>query len=84
MDLWAAASVSGVEFGYRESIEGVLKDPKIDSVVPVLMLAKETGIPSYEFILELAKKYPGKPILVTFSADKGYMKLKGKAQTSFA
>jgi len=73
VDIWAAASVSGVEFGYGQGMEAVLKDPNIDAVVPVLMLTKETGIPSYEFILELAKKYPEKPILVTFSADKQYM-----------
>ncbi len=73
VDIWAAASVSGVEFGYGEGMEAVLKDPNIDAVVPVLMLTKETGIPSYNFILELAKKYPEKPILVTFSADKQYM-----------
>jgi len=73
VDIWAAATVGGVEFGYREGMEAVLKDPNIDAVVPVLMLTKETGIPSYEFILELAKKYPEKPILVTFSADKAYM-----------
>ena len=73
VDIWAAATVRGVEFGYREGMEAVLKDPNIDAVVPVLMLTKETGIPSYNFILELAKKYPEKPILVTFSAEKRYM-----------
>jgi len=73
VDIWAAATVGGVEFGYREGMEAVLKDPNIDAVVSVLMLTKETGIPSYDFILELAKKYPEKPILVTFSGDKGYM-----------
>ena len=73
VDIWAAATVGGVEFGYREGMEAVLKDPNIDAVISVLMLTKETGIPSYEFILELAKKYPEKPILVTFSGDKGYM-----------
>ncbi|HSB07350.1 MAG TPA: acetate--CoA ligase family protein [Thermodesulfobacteriota bacterium] len=73
VDIWAAASVKGVEYGYGEGMEAVLKDPNIDAVVPVLMLTRETGIPSYNFILELAKKYPEKPILVTFSADKQYM-----------
>ena len=73
VDIWAAASVKGVEYGYGEGMEAVLKDPNIDAVVPVLMLTKETGVPSYDFILDLAKKYPEKPILVTFSADKQYM-----------
>jgi 3-hydroxypropionyl-CoA synthetase (ADP-forming) len=73
VDIWPAASVKGVEYGYGEGMEAVLKDPNIDAVVPVLMLTKETGIPSYNFILELAKKYSEKPILVTFSADKQCM-----------
>jgi len=73
VDIWAAVSVSGVEFGYREGMEAVLKDPNIDAVVPILMLSKTTGIPSYDFIVELAKKYPEKPILVSFSGDKKYM-----------
>jgi acyl-CoA synthetase (NDP forming) len=73
VDIWAAATVRGIEFGYREGMEAVLKDPNIDAVVPILMLTKDTGIPSYNFIVELAKKYPEKPTLVTFSGDKRYM-----------
>jgi len=73
VDIWATASVKGVEWGYREGMEAVLKDPNIDAVVPILMLTKETGIPSYSFIIDLAKKYPEKPILVTFSGEKEYM-----------
>ena len=70
VDIWAAASVKGVEFGYREGIEAVLKDPNIDAVVPVLMLTQATGIPSFDFIIELVKKFPNKPVLVTFSGEK--------------
>ena len=73
VDIWAAASTKGVEFGYREGLEIVLKDPNIDAAVVVLMLTKDTGIPSYDFIPELARKYPEKPVLVTFSAEKTYM-----------
>ena len=73
VDIWAAASTKGVEFGYREGMEAVLKDPNIDAVVPILMLTKESGIPSYDFIIELAQRYPEKPIFVTFSGDKRYM-----------
>lgn len=72
VDIWAAASVRGVEFGYREGMEAVLKDPNIDAVVAVLMLTADTGIPSYDFIVELARKYPEKPILITFSGDRRY------------
>ena len=73
VDIWASASVHGVEFGYSEGMEAVMKDPNIDAVVPIMMLTKDTGIPPYDFIVELAKKYPAKPLLVTFSADKKYM-----------
>jgi acyl-CoA synthetase (NDP forming) len=73
VDIWAAASTRGVEFGYREGMEAVLKDPNIDAIVPILMLTKETGIPSYDFIVELAQKYPEKPIFVSFTGDKQYV-----------
>ncbi|MBN1612918.1 MAG: CoA-binding protein [Deltaproteobacteria bacterium] len=73
VDIWPAATSHGVEFGYREGTEAVLKDPNIHAVVPVLMLTKKTGIPPYDFIVDLQRKYPEKLILVTFSADKAYM-----------
>ena len=73
VDIWPAATAHSVEFGYREGTEAVLKDPNIHAVVPVLMLTKKTGIPPYDFIVDLARKYPEKLILVTFSADKAYM-----------
>lgn len=73
VDIWAAASVKGVEYGYREGMETVLKDPNIDAVVPILLLSRITGIPSYDFIIDLAKKYPEKPILVSSSGDKECM-----------
>ena len=73
VDIWAAASVKGIEFGYREGMEAVLKDPNIDSVVPVLMLTRDTGVPPFDFIIELAKKYSEKTLLVTFSGERQYM-----------
>ena len=72
VDIWAAASVRGVEFGYREGMEAVLNDPNIDSVVAVLMLTEDTGVPSFDFLVEMARKYPEKPVLVTFSGDKRF------------
>ena len=73
VDIWAAAAMKGVEYGYREGMEAVLKDPNVDAVIPILLLSRITGIPSYDFIIELAKKYPEKPILVGFSGDKACM-----------
>lgn len=73
VDIWPAALSSGVEAAYREGMEIVLKDPAVDAVVPVMMLTRETGVPDPAFIVELAKKYPAKPILVTFSGAKECM-----------
>ena len=70
VDIWGAASTKGIEFGYREGMEAVLRDPNIDAVVPILLLTKETGIPSYDFIIALAKRYREKPVLVSFTGDK--------------
>jgi acyl-CoA synthetase (NDP forming) len=74
VDIWAAASVLGIEEGYKEGMEVVLKDPAIDAVVPILLLNKDTGIPSYDFIVELASKYHDKPILVSFTGEEHYMR----------
>jgi len=73
VDIWAAATVRGVEFGYREGMEAVLRDPAIDAVIPILMLTKEIGVPSFDFLLNLRATYPRKPILVSFSGDKDCM-----------
>ena len=72
VDIWGAASTQGVEFAYREGMEAVLADSNIDAVVAVLMLTKETALPSFDFIIDLAQKYPEKPIFVTFSGEKQY------------
>ncbi len=66
VDIWASATVRGVEFAYREGMDAVLKDPNIDAVVPVLMLTREIGVPPFDFILDLVKKYPEKPVLVSY------------------
>jgi acyl-CoA synthetase (NDP forming) len=69
VDIWGAALVKGIEAGYREGMEAVLADPNIDAVIPILMLSRETGLPSYEFLIELKCRYPHKPILVTYSGE---------------
>ncbi len=69
VDIWASATTRGIEYGYREGMEVLLKDPNIDAVVPILLLTRDTGIPPYDFIVELTEKYKEKPILVTFSGE---------------
>jgi acyl-CoA synthetase (NDP forming) len=73
VDIWPAAVVNGIEYAYREGMKAVLKDPNIDAVVPILMLTEDTGVPPLDFIVDLARKYPEKPIYVTFSGDRKYM-----------
>ena len=73
VDIWPSAAVHGVEFAYREGMETVLQDPNIDAVVPILLLTDETGVPPLDFIVELARRYPQKPIYVTFSGEKKHM-----------
>jgi len=73
VDIWPCATVRGVEYGYREGMEAVLKDPNVDAVVPILMLTDETGVPPLDFLVELADRYPEKPIYITFSGQKKHM-----------
>jgi acyl-CoA synthetase (NDP forming) len=78
VDIWFAAGLHGVEFAYREGAEAALKDPNIDAVVPILLLTDDTGVPPLDFIVELARKYPEKPVYVTFTGEKKHMEA-GKA-----
>lgn len=73
VDIWGAVALMGSELGYKEGMEAVFNDPNIDAVVPVLMLARETGIPSFDFLIDLARKHPDKPLLVTYSGEMRYM-----------
>lgn len=73
VDIWPAAALHGIEFAYREGMDAVLRDPNVDAVVSILMLTENTGVPPLDFIVELAGKYPEKPIYITFSGDKDLM-----------
>jgi acyl-CoA synthetase (NDP forming) len=73
VDIWPAATATGVEYAYREGTAAVLKDDNIDAVVMILMITDETGVPSLEFIVELAGRHPEKPLYVTFSGQKKHM-----------
>jgi acetate---CoA ligase (ADP-forming) len=78
VDIWFAAAIHGVEYAYREGMRAALKDPNIDAVVAVLLLTDETGVPSLQFIVDLAKEFPEKPIYATFTGEKKHMEA-GKA-----
>jgi len=78
VDIWFAAGLHGVEYGYREGMAAALKDSNIDAVIPILLLTDDTGVPPLDFIVDLKTKYPEKPIYVTFSGEKKHMEA-GKA-----
>ena len=73
VDIWFAAGTHGVEFAYREGTEAALKDSNIDAVVPILLLTDETGVPPFDFLVDLAGKYPQKPIYATFTGERKHM-----------
>ena len=73
VDIWPSAAVHGVENAYREGMEAVLNDKNIDAVIAVLMLTDETGVPPLDFIVELKKRHPHKPIYISFSGQKKHM-----------
>jgi acetate---CoA ligase (ADP-forming) subunit alpha len=73
VDIWASAYARGVEFAYREGMRALLEDPGIDAVVPIFLLSGDTGIPPYDFVLDLAAEFPDKPIMVSFSGEKRYV-----------
>ena len=73
IDIWFAAGLHGVEFAYREGTEAALKDSNTDAVIPILLLTDDTGVPPLDFIVELAARYPQKPIYVTFTGEKKHM-----------
>lgn len=73
VDIWASATIHGVEYSHREAIEALMKDPNIDAVVPILVLVDEFGVPPLDFIVELVNAYPEKPLYVTFTGMKKHM-----------
>jgi acetate---CoA ligase (ADP-forming) len=68
VDIWGSALLHGFGYAYQQGIEALLKDPNLDAVVAILMLAG-SNLPSLDFIPELAARYPEKPLLLSFSGD---------------
>ena len=66
VDIFGSVALHGFEFAYGEALDAVLMDRNVDAVVAILMLTDETGVPDYDFIVRLARKYPKKPVYVTF------------------
>jgi acyl-CoA synthetase (NDP forming) len=73
VDIWPSATLLGAETAYREGMEAVLMDPRVDAVVSILMLTDETGAPPLDFIVDLSRRFPEKPIYVSCSGQKEHM-----------
>ncbi len=73
VDIWGPAMVHGIEKSHRDSIEAVMDDPNIDACVVVLVVVDEFGRTNLDFLVEMARKYPDKPLYVTFSGIKERM-----------
>jgi len=73
VDIWPSATLHGAERAYREGMETVLMDSHIHAVVSILMLTDETGAPPLDFIVDLSRRFPEKPIYVSCSGEKKHM-----------
>jgi len=69
VDIFPSATVHGMEFAWREAMAALIKDPRVDSLVAILILADELGPMKLDFIVDLAAEYPEKPIYISFSGD---------------
>ena len=69
VDIFGSVGMHGYETAYGDALEAVLIDRNIDAVVVIMMLTTETGIPGFDFIVDLAKKYKSKPVYVTFMGE---------------
>ena len=66
VDIFGSAGLHGYETAYGDAMEAVLADRNIDAVVVIMMLTDETGVPDYQFIVDVVRKYPAKPVYITF------------------
>ncbi|MCK4788423.1 MAG: acetate--CoA ligase family protein [Desulfobacteraceae bacterium] len=73
VDIWPAVSLHGIEYGYGEAIKVLMKDTNIDAIVAIMVLAEELGVPRLDFIVDLVRKYPEKPLYMHFSGNKKLM-----------
>ena len=73
VDIWPSATLHGPGKAYQEGMETVLMDRHVDAVVSSLMLTDETGVPPLDFIVDLSRRFPEKPIYVSCSGQRKHM-----------
>ena len=62
VDIFGSVGLVGYEKAYGDALDAVLADRNIDAAVAILMLTPETGVPSFDFLVETAQRYPAKPV----------------------
>jgi acetyl-CoA synthetase (ADP-forming) len=84
VDIFGSVALHGYERAYGDALDAVLADRSIDAVVVIMMLTSETGLPRYDFLVELTRHYPTKPVYATFMgahehdiAAKAYLEARG-------
>jgi acyl-CoA synthetase (NDP forming) len=70
IDIWAAVQTQGLEKGYRLGMKMVLNDENVDAVISILMLTSEHASVNLQFIPELCKQHPNKPVLLSITGDR--------------
>jgi acyl-CoA synthetase (NDP forming) len=66
VDIFGSVSLHGYERAYRDALDAVLADRNIDAAVVILLLTAEAGAPDLDFLPDLARAHPSKPVYVTF------------------
>jgi acetate---CoA ligase (ADP-forming) len=84
VDIYGSVGMYGYERAYGEALDAVLGDRNVDAAVVIMMLTTETGVPRFDFLVDVAKKHADKPVYVTFMgahehdvAAKAYLEPRG-------
>lgn len=70
IDIWAAAQTQGVERGYQMGMGAALADENVDAVISILYLTRDGRPTDLEFIPQLQRGAPTKPLLIAVSGDR--------------
>ena len=84
VDIFGSVALHGYERAYGDALDAVLGDPNVDAAVVIMMLTSETGVPRHDFLVDLVRRHPAKPVYATFMgahehdvAAKAYLEPRG-------
>lgn len=70
VDMSAVTPILGRVKAYEVVLEILLREDHSDIIVPILLASPDIPVEEYNFLPELASRYPQKPILISFTGDK--------------